>query len=124
MKEDKKYLSKSIHDASWRLFMDLLTYKAEEAGRIFIKVNPAYTSQDCSECNYRVKKKLSERIHNCPNCGLIIDRDLNASKNIRDFAFGKLYPQDSGDVKSVERRDRKASLMLSESVSVKQKSLA
>jgi putative transposase len=82
MKEDMKYLSKGIHDASWRLFMDLLTYKAADAGRNFVKVNPAYTTQDCSECNYRVKKKLSDRIHNCPNCGLVMDRDLNASKNI------------------------------------------
>lgn len=82
MKEDNKYLSKSIHDSSWRLFMDLLSYKAEDAGRKLIKINPAYTSQDCSECGYRVKKKLSDRIHNCPNCGLVIDRDLNASKNI------------------------------------------
>lgn len=82
MKESMKYLSKSIHDASWGLFLDLLSYKAVEAGRKFVKVDPAYTTQDCSTCSYRVKKKLSERIHNCPNCGLIIDRDLNASKNI------------------------------------------
>lgn len=82
MKEDKKYLSKSIHDASWRLFMDLLSYKAEDAGREFIKINPAYTSQDCSDCGYRTKKKLSDRIHNCSNCGLNLERDLNASKNI------------------------------------------
>lgn len=82
MKEDKKYLSKSIHDASWKLFMDLLSYKAEDAGRQFIKVNPAYTSQDCSNCGYRTKKKLSDRVHNCINCGLSINRDLNASKNI------------------------------------------
>ena len=82
MKESNKYLSKNIHDASWRLFIDLLSYKAEDAGRIFVKVNPAYTTQDCSECGYRVKKKLSDRAHNCPNCGLIMDRDLNASKNI------------------------------------------
>ena len=62
--------------------MDLLTYKAEEAGRQFAKVNPAYTTQDCSDCGYRIKKKLSDRTHNCPNCGLIMNRDLNASKNI------------------------------------------
>ena len=82
MKEEKRYLSKSIHDASWRLFMDLLSYKAAEAGRKLVKVNPAYTSQDCSRCGYRVKKRLSDRIHNCPDCKLIIDRDLNASRNI------------------------------------------
>lgn len=82
MKEDMKYLSKSINDASWNLFINNLIYKAEDAGRLIKLVNPAYTSQDCSNCSYRVKKKLSERIHNCPNCKLVIDRDLNAAKNI------------------------------------------
>lgn len=82
MKEDMKFLSKNIHDASWNLFIKNLIYKAEDAGREIKLINPAYTSQDCSNCLYRVKKKLSERTHNCPNCGLIIDRDLNAAKNI------------------------------------------
>lgn len=82
MKEDMKYLSKSIGDASWNLFINNLIYKAEDAGRQIKLVNPAYTSQDCSDCSYRVKKKLSDRTHNCPNCGLKIDRDLNAAKNI------------------------------------------
>jgi len=82
MKEDMKYLSKSINDASWNLFINNLIYKAEDAGRKIKLVNPAYTSQDCSSCSYRVKKKLSDRTHNCPNCGLKIDRDLNAAKNI------------------------------------------
>ena len=82
MKEDMKYLSKSINDASWNLFINNLIYKAEDAGRLIKLINPAYTSQDCSNCSYRVKKKLSDRTHNCPNCGLKIDRDLNAAKNI------------------------------------------
>jgi putative transposase len=82
MKEGMKYLSKNINDASWNLFINNLIYKAEDAGRVIKLVNPAYTSQDCSNCSYRVKKKLSDRIHNCPNCGLEIDRDLNAAKNI------------------------------------------
>jgi len=82
MKESMKYLSKGINDASWNLFINNLIYKAGDAGRVIKLVNPAYTSQDCSNCLYRVKKKLSDRIHNCPNCGLKIDRDLNAAKNI------------------------------------------
>ncbi len=82
MKEGMKYLSKNINDASWNLFINNLIYKAEDAGRLIKLVNPAYTSQDCSNCSYRVKKKLSDRIHICPNCGLKIDRDLNAAKNI------------------------------------------
>jgi putative transposase len=75
-------LAKSISDAAWSQFFDQLSHKAEEAGRTFVKVNPAYTSQDCSRCHHRQKMPLSERVYVCPCCGLVIDRDLNASKNI------------------------------------------
>jgi putative transposase len=76
------YLSKSISDASWGRFFNILSYKAECAGRTVIKVNPCNTSQNCSRCGEKVPKKLSVRIHNCPFCGLILDRDENASRNI------------------------------------------
>ena len=75
-------LAKSIYDAAWNQFVQFLIYKAEEADREIRQVNPAYTSQDCSSCGYRVAKKLSERTYICPNCGLNIDRDVNASLNI------------------------------------------
>ena len=75
-------MAKSIYDAAWNQFAQFLVYKAEEADRKVMQVNPAYTSQDCSECGYRVAKKLSDRVHNCPNCGLSMDRDVNASLNI------------------------------------------
>ncbi len=75
-------LAKSISDASWTQFRNSLTMKAESAGRLVIAVNPAYTSQDCSACGYRAKKKLSERWHHCPMCGLRLDRDTNAAVNI------------------------------------------
>jgi putative transposase len=75
-------LAKSISDAAWSGFFEQLSHKAEEAGRTFIKVNPAYTSQECSRCHHRQKMPLSERVYDCPCCGLSIDRDLNASKNI------------------------------------------
>jgi putative transposase len=76
-------LAKSIHDASWSGFFDKLFSKAEEAGRMAIKVNPAYTSQDCSRCHYRQIMPLSERTYHCPCCLLSIDRDLNAALNIK-----------------------------------------
>lgn len=75
-------LAKSIADAAWSQFFDKLSHKAEEAGRVFIKVNPAYTSQTCSKCGHRQNMPLSERTFKCPCCHLSIDRDLNASKNI------------------------------------------
>jgi putative transposase len=75
-------LAKSIHDASWSEFFGKVSCKAEEAGRLYIAVNPAYTSQDCSRCHHRQAMPLSERTYHCPCCLLSIDRDLNAAKNI------------------------------------------
>ena len=76
------YLAKSIHDAAWSQFRQCLSYKAEEAGRTLVAVHPAYTSQDCSQCGHRLRKALSQRRHECPCCGLDIDRDENAARNI------------------------------------------
>ena len=81
-------LAKSISDASWRLFRAVLASKAESADRLLIAVNPDYTSQDCSECGVRVPKPLKERVHICPCCGLVLDRDVNASRNILKLAMG------------------------------------
>jgi putative transposase len=75
-------LSKSVHDAGWGMFINMLTYKAEEAGTYAVAVNPYRTSQICSNCGTIVKKTLAQRQHDCPNCGLNIDRDLNAAHNI------------------------------------------
>lgn len=82
-------LAKSIADASWSQFRTVLTSKAESAGREILAINPAYTSQDCSGCGYRpdglegrTKKKLSDRWHLCPKCGISVDRDTNAAVNI------------------------------------------
>ncbi|HEX6552183.1 MAG TPA: transposase [Ktedonobacteraceae bacterium] len=75
-------LAKSIADASWSGFFDKLFSKAEEAGRRALKVNPAYTSQDCSRCHHRQPMPLSERTYHCPCCLLSMDRDLNAALNI------------------------------------------
>ena len=56
--------------------------KAAEAGRTIILVNPRNTSKMCSRCGELVEKKLSERTHICPHCGLVLDRDVNAAINI------------------------------------------
>jgi putative transposase len=81
-KTDSKQLKKSIADVAWTSFFKKLSCKAEEAGRIVIPVNPAYTSQDCSGCGHRKKKTLAQRIHKCKECGLKLHRDLNAAHNI------------------------------------------
>jgi putative transposase len=79
----KAGLNKSIEDAGWSSFRQILTCKAEWAGKRVEAVAPAYTSQDCSGCGERVEKSLSIRTHVCTSCGLILDRDENAARNIQ-----------------------------------------
>lgn len=74
-------LAKSISDASWSLFKEWLKYFGTVFNREIIEVNPAYTSQDCSNCGNRVKKSLSTRTHVC-SCGTVLCRDHNAAINI------------------------------------------
>lgn len=76
------HLAKSISDASWNVLLQLIRYKAENAGSYFVEVNPRYTSQKCSSCGAIVQKSLSVRTHICPECSLVVDRDTNASLNI------------------------------------------
>ncbi len=75
-------LAKSISDAAWSAFFSHLSCKAEEAGRQFIKVNPACTSQTCNRCGHRQKMPLGERVYQCPCCLLSLDRDVNAALNV------------------------------------------
>lgn len=75
-------LNKSILDAGWGSFLLALADKATKYNRKVIAVKPDYTSQECSECGYIVKKSLSTRTHQCPKCGYIDDRDINAAKVI------------------------------------------
>jgi putative transposase len=76
------HLAKSIHDASWSTFLDILTDKAERAGHVVVRVPARFTTQQCSGCGEYVQKSLSVRTHICPSCGLVEDRDVNAAKNI------------------------------------------
>ncbi len=78
-----RHLAKSISDAGWGQFRAILEAKAACAGRRVVAVPPAYTSQDCSGCGERVPKSLSVRTHVCPSCGLVLDRDENAARNIQ-----------------------------------------
>ena len=77
----KSGLNKSILDAGWDQFQQIVSHKAACAGRTVLKVNPRYTSQVCSQCGTVRKKDLSERWHFC-ECGCELDRDTNAAINI------------------------------------------
>ena len=75
-------MRKSILDVAWSQFISMTVAKAEEAGRRVILVNPRDTSKLCSSCGELVPKALSDRIHTCPHCGLVLGRDHNAARNI------------------------------------------
>ena len=79
-----RYLAKSISDASWGMFFDWCNWVAKRDGKHFHQVPPHNTSQTCSECCQKseVKLKLSQRVFHCKSCGLKLDRDHNAAKNI------------------------------------------
>ena len=89
-KNNFRSMNKSIGDAGWGMFLDLLGYKAECAGGRTVKINPAYTSQTCSRCHNRHKLKLSDRVYRCPVCSLLLDRDVNAAKNILTLGLQSL----------------------------------
>jgi putative transposase len=75
-------LAKSISDAAWNQLIVYTTYKAENAGRVVALVYSRNTSKQCSRCGTMVEKSLSVRVHVCPVCGLVMDRDENAANNI------------------------------------------
>lgn len=83
-------LALSASDAGLGEFKHMLAYKAAEAGAQVVTVNPAYTTQMCSECGVIVPKDLSVRVHACPDCGYTADRDVNAARNILMLAVNGL----------------------------------
>ena len=77
-------LAKSVHDAGWSAFVNMLEYKATRYGRTFAKIDRwAPTSQVCSACGVRDgKKPLNIRKWTCAACTAVHDRDVNAAKNV------------------------------------------
>lgn len=75
-------MRRNIQLAAWNVFQHQIKYKAEEAGREVVLVDPRGTTQECSSCGTIVPKNLSVRLHECLACGLTLDRDHNAARNI------------------------------------------
>ncbi len=65
-------------NVGWSSFLNMLAYKAENAGRQLLKIDPKYTSQECPNGHAIAKKALSKRVH-CCDCGLTIGRDQAAA---------------------------------------------
>ena len=84
-------LADRIQQQRWGMLLRLLESKAARAGIKYVQVDPRNTSLDCSRCRHRKPKQelpLSVRAYECGNCGLRIDRDVNAAINVLVRAFG------------------------------------
>lgn len=96
-------IAKSVADASFSMFVNMLEYKAEWYGRELVLIDRFYPStQLCSCCGFQNKKlrgikSLKVREWTCSCCGEVHDRDLNASRNIDREGLKKLNRRDDGD---------------------------
>lgn len=82
---------KATLDNGYGMFLDMLSYKLFDRGKVLVKVDKWYpSSQICSSCGYIHKLALSERTYICPSCGAVIDRDVNAAINIKNEGI-RLY---------------------------------
>ena len=84
----KSGLNRSILEQSWGIILSQLAYKAEWAGTRLVRVNPRNTSRRCSSCQRLRTEPIEEyRVFRCGYCGLELDRDLNAARNILKLAL-------------------------------------
>lgn len=90
-------LNRLVH-GEWRLaeFAAMLTYKCAREGKQLVRVDEAYTSQECNHCGRRRKMSLQHRVYLCEHCGWMADRDLNSARNIRD-RYLRRHRQVAGD---------------------------
>lgn len=92
----KSGLNRSLLDAAPASFILMLERKAAEAGVRVIRVDPRHTSQRCSRCGARQKLTLADRIYDCSSCGLSLDRDVNAARNILADGLKKAGVEEPG----------------------------
>ena len=95
-------LAKSIQDASFGTFYNMIKYKSEQKHRVYLKIDKFYPSSKlCHKCGFKYKGlKLDERFWTCPECGTYLDRDENAAINILNEGLKILntkYPDGTGE---------------------------
>lgn len=101
------HLAKHIQDHSWGKLIQFTQSKAAKAGKVIELVDARYTSQKCSQCGIIVPKTLADRTHFCPNCGLEMDRDINASLNIRTLGLrGRAYQDPTPTLSKLSKQVR------------------
>jgi putative transposase len=79
----KSGLNRSIGDAGWGGFVSILRAKAEDAGRIWIEVDPRHTSDGCEQCGYAAaENRVTQAEFECQRCGHCAPADEHAARNI------------------------------------------
>lgn len=101
-------LAQSLSDVSLGKFYEVLKYKCKWNGINLIKIGRwEASSKTCSNCGNRKQGlTLADRIYKCKNCNTVLDRDLNAAINIKNFGLlkhsGKGIPAELGELSSIE----------------------
>lgn len=92
----KSGLNRSIHDAGWGVFLEMLHAKAESAGRIVIEVNPRNTSRMCAPCGHIAEgNRPSQAEFRCLSCGHEAHADVNAAINVLRAGLARQEAQDA-----------------------------
>ena len=99
------HLARAIHEQQWGTLVRMLTYKAESAGGSVVRVPPHHTSRECSACGRRRDMPLSVRTYRC-SCGLVLDRDVNAARNVLQRGMSASNP--GGDIPGTRGAGRRA----------------
>ena len=104
-------MKRHISDASWGRLIQFISYKAEYADKKVVLVDPANTSKMCSRCgNIKNDLSLSDRTYRCDQCGLVIDRDYNASLNIKTKGLAILAKPESRNILSDQKIKKPSAL--------------
>lgn len=91
-----RYLARSISDAGWAKWATILEHQARKAGSTVVRMDARNTTQSCSDCGTKAKVRLGlrDRVFCCQSCGLVLDRDRNAARNLDP---GRAEPGESDD---------------------------
>ena len=97
LKGMQKLWGRKVSDLSYYTFQQMMLYKSSRVGKVCCKIGRfEASSQICSHCGYQQKMPLDKRTYICPECGLEIDRDLNAAINIRNFSLRNIFKNTDG----------------------------
>jgi putative transposase len=76
------FLNVWLADAAWGTFLQMLRYKAESAGSVYVEVNATAIVKACSGCGQVADKHRGVKVHECPFCHLMLPRGVNAARNV------------------------------------------